>query len=99
MTTKHDLDIADLRAKAEAALRFWIPEFDHALDVRAHAEEIRRANGATLALLDRLAAAEAELAQRKAPRPSTISTIPCEGCGKFSSIYTAACDHCDYEDK
>lgn len=24
---------------------------------------------------------------------------PCTGCGKRSSIFTAGCDHCDYEDK
>jgi len=54
-----------------------------------------------LALLDENARLEAELDRIKArtPKYNETSTVPCPDCGKFSSIFTAGCGHCDYEDK
>ena len=47
-------------------------------------------------LLQEVREARAEKAQRLAR--SDLGE-PCVGCGKRSSISTAGCGHCDYEDK
>jgi len=41
------------------------------------------------------------LEAEKAQRSETLNAHgePCVGCGKRSSIFTAGCGHCDYEDK
>lgn len=46
-------------------------------------------------------AVEAERKRAQSERSELINAQgePCEGCGKRSSIFTAGCDHCDYEDK